>query len=603
MITPMQKISIMCLDHDRELTLKKLRELGVLHVTPVSEQAGTTAPEAQKRLDDAKTALGVLNYEKQHFHEKDCAACVPENIEQAISMLCELRERYRQHQEEKNVLKQAIHAITPYGQFSPELISSLKQKGIFVKLYHTRNLQELDIDDKINIHLLSQDRTDTYFAAIAESDFTIDTTEFIVHDKSLDDLQAKLQEINNELTDIERCAFCLEPLKPQIENAITEREDAVTYAKVHDSLGNHGKISYLQGFCPDDAVSKISDAAKTYGWGILTSEPDDKDNVPTLLKLPRWVTPIKAVLDMLNLLPGYHEADISAVFLIFFSIFFAILIGDAGYGILFLLITLYARKKAPKAPAYPFVLFGLLSVCTILWGAITGNYFGIKPDALPHLLHIPMSNWLTGPDAQNNVMNICFLIGAIHLTIAHVWNIIVLAPNPKAIAQLGWIGLAWSMYFTAINMVLQTPLPPFFMPMIISSTILILLFMTSPKDMKKDWIHHAMFPLSMVNCFVDIVSYIRLFAVGLASLSVAQSFNDMAMQFDWSRIWTLPIMAGILLLGHGLNIALCALGILVHGVRLNTLEFSMHKGLEWKGIPYQPFTRKSQKTTEQQSAG
>jgi V/A-type H+-transporting ATPase subunit I len=121
--------------------------------------------------------------------------------------------------------------------------------------------------------------------------------------------------------------------------------------------------------------------------------------------------------------------------------------------------------------------------------------------------------------------------------------------------------------------------------------------------MKKDWIHHAMFPLSMVNCFVDIVSYIRLFAVGLASLSVAQSFNDMAMQFDWSRIWTLPIMAGILLLGHGLNIALCALGILVHGVRLNTLEFSMHKGLEWKGIPYQPFTRKSQKTTEQQSAG
>jgi V/A-type H+-transporting ATPase subunit I len=103
-----------------------------------------------------------------------------------------------------------------------------------------------------------------------------------------------------------------------------------------------------------------------------------------------------------------------------------------------------------------------------------------------------------------------------------------------------------------------------------------------------------MFPLSIVNCFVDIVSYIRLFAVGLASLSVAQSFNDMAMQLGWKHIWTIPFMAMILLAGHALNIILCALGILVHGVRLNTLEFSLHKNLEWKGIPYQPFARKQQ---------
>jgi V/A-type H+-transporting ATPase subunit I len=195
-------------------------------------------------------------------------------------------------------------------------------------------------------------------------------------------------------------------------------------------------------------------------------------------------------------------------------------------------------------------------------------------------------------------MFLCFTIGAVHLTIAHIWNIIVLAPDKKAIAQLGWIGLVWSMYFTALNMVLQTELPPFFKPLIITSVVLILLFMTSPKDMKTEWIHHAMFPLSMVNCFVDIVSYIRLFAVGLASLSVAMSFNDMALQFEWSKVWTIPIIAAILLLGHSLNIILCALGILVHGVRLNTLEFSMHKGLEWKGLPYQPFARKTEVTED-----
>ena len=113
--------------------------------------------------------------------------------------------------------------------------------------------------------------------------------------------------------------------------------------------------------------------------------------------------------------------------------------------------------------------------------------------------------------------------------------------------------------------------------------------MTSPKDMKKEWIQHAMFPLSVVNCFVDIVSYIRLFAVGMASLAVAQSFNGMAADIGLDKLWTVPLFALILLLGHGLNIILCALGILVHGVRLNTLEFSLHKNIEWKGIPYRPF--------------
>jgi V/A-type H+-transporting ATPase subunit I len=327
---------------------------------------------------------------------------------------------------------------------------------------------------------------------------------------------------------------------------------------------------------------------------ILNEEPEAEDNVPTLLKLPRSVTPIKAVLDMLCILPGYRETDISSVFLIFFSIFFAILIGDAGYGILFLAVTLFARSKMKKAPAYPFVLFGILSISTILWGVATGNYFGIQPDALPGFLKGIQLDWLTGKTAQDNTMKLCFLIGAVHLTIAHIWNIIAIAPDKKALAQLGWIGLVWSMYLTALNMVLEQPYPSFFAALFISSLILIMLFMTSPKEMKTEWIHHAMFPLSVVNCFVDIVSYIRLFAVGLASLSVAQSFNGMAMQLGWKHIWTIPFMALILLLGHALNITLCALGILVHGVRLNTLEFSLHKDLEWKGIAYTPFARKQQ---------
>jgi V/A-type H+-transporting ATPase subunit I len=98
-----------------------------------------------------------------------------------------------------------------------------------------------------------------------------------------------------------------------------------------------------------------------------------------------------------------------------------------------------------------------------------------------------------------------------------------------------------------------------------------------------------MLPLSIVSAFVDVVSYVRLFAVGMAALAVAQSFNGMAHAVGLNRVWALPLSAAILLIGHGLNIALSALGVLVHGVRLNTLEFSLHKNMQWSGAPYAPF--------------
>jgi V/A-type H+-transporting ATPase subunit I len=578
MITPMQKLSILCQASDTNASLEALRELGVLHVTPSTAPTGATHDDAQRKLEAAKTALTALA--AHEVTSTGVGDTVSEDADALISTICELRQDLKHQEEQLTAFQHLHHSLLPYGEFKPESIAALAERGIVVKLYHARNMDTLEVPESAQLHILSNDKTGVHFAIISQSDFTVNASELHIPTRSLLTVEADITTIQLKIDEANERLKSLASSRDQVEQELHNREEATRYAYVHDTLGQHGAISLLSGFCPADAVDAVRAAAGTQGWGLLIEEPTEDDVVPTLLKLPRWVTPIKAVLKMLAIVPGYHESDISGVFLIFFSIFFAILIGDAGYGVLFLLATLWARKKAPKAPAYPFVLFGILSTCTIIWGAVTGNYFGIQTDALPGLLQGFQISWLTGPDpeiARNHVMKLCFLIGAVHLTIAHIWNIIELAPSPKAIAQLGWIGLVWSMYFTALNMVLQLAIPAFFLPLILGSIALILLFMTSPKAMKTEWIHHAMFPLSVVNCFVDIVSYIRLFAVGLASLSVAQSFNGIAMDLGWSRIWTIPLMALILLAGHGLNIILCALGILVHGVRLNTLEFSLHK--------------------------
>ena len=98
-----------------------------------------------------------------------------------------------------------------------------------------------------------------------------------------------------------------------------------------------------------------------------------------------------------------------------------------------------------------------------------------------------------------------------------------------------------------------------------------------------------MLPLNIISCMGDIISYIRLFAVGLVSVKVAENFNLIAVDLEMSLIFKIPIMVIILLLGHGVNFIMGALSVLVHAVRLNTLEFSSAKGVSWSGIPYKPY--------------
>ncbi len=587
MITPMKKVSIVCLQADKEQSLERLRALGVLHVMPGPETGGGTVEAAADAVKTARIALETLHaFETPFHHAVDHRT---DDVDALIEHVAAQHARRTHGEEQLATLRSTRHAQAPFGDFSPDAVAGLAHRGITVKLFHTRDPKLLEVPEGVQIHVLSSDKKGAHIAAVGKDDFSLNAVPFHLPARSLSAMDADIERQTAEIDAINHDLHALTPCKPLVEAELHSRTEAEQFARVHDGMGRHGRVAYLSGFAPADSVPSIRHAAAEAGWALKIDDPSATDTVPTLLKMPAWVRPIKAVMQMLAILPGYRESDISGLFLIFFSIFFAILIGDAGYGALFLLATLLARWKKPKAPAYPFVLFGILSVGTILWGALTGNYFGIESKVLPGVLLRVKVEWLTGEHARHNIITLCFLIGSVHLTIAHVWNAIALAPAAKALAQLGWIGLVWSMYLTAQNMVLGNPYPLFFLPMFVISLVLILLFMTSPKDLKKDWIQHAMFPLSVVNCFVDVVSYIRLFAVGMASLAVAQSFNSMAAGIGLERIWTVPLVALILLLGHGLNIILCALGILVHGVRLNTLEFSLHKNIEWKGVPYRPF--------------
>ena len=152
------------------------------------------------------------------------------------------------------------------------------------------------------------------------------------------------------------------------------------------------------------------------------------------------------------------------------------------------------------------------------------------------------------------------------------------------------------MFFTARSVVLNLPAPQIMDWVFVASVVLIVLFMTPRKNLKEDWFNHVMLPLNLVGSFVDVISYIRLYAVGVAGFAIASAFNTMLTPLFDS--WLTGLLAALLLfLAHTVNIILAVMGVMVHGIRLNTLEFASHLGLQWSGIPYQPWQRKSRTAT------
>jgi len=271
---------------------------------------------------------------------------------------------------------------------------------------------------------------------------------------------------------------------------------------------------------------------------------------------------------------------------VFFSLFVGILIGDAGYGALILLglgaFHLKSKKAGRLTPALKIRLrLGyLLCGCVVAWGVLSGTYFGqgwlggaVKP----------LAPWVAN---ERNFQLLCFLIGAVHLTIAHVWRALQRLPSLTAAAEAGWALMVWAMFFIARTLILDYPLPSA-VKALAGLGFLLILFFTKPQKnpVKAALAGLGNLALNIVNSFTDVVSYIRLYAVGLATVAVADAANAM------------PNIIGTAGL-HAVNLILAMLALMVHGVRLNTLEFSGHLGLEWAGFAYEPF----QKITRNESA-
>lgn len=583
----MKKVAVICLAEHREETIHALQNLGIVHVLPSRPPESDELAERTRQTEEAarvRTLLAALPPARHRGEDMGGMEAVA-SVAELEGQRQRLAETIARHETE-------VRQLLPWGNFSHAAIESCRAAGLQVCLCQALRGQLPALPAGAVLRVISEQDGIVSFAVVAPAGETLalPETQLPADGLSLAAAQGRLAAARGELARLEQRLQELAAWLPAVDRHCATLEQQLEASRAQAGMGDRAMLAYLEGYLPARQVPALENAARKNGWALRCTDPEADDPlVPTLITVPRWVEPIRVVFHALGIVPGYREIDISAWFLLFFSLFFALLIGDAAYGVLILGGALLLRRRFPHAPPQPFWLFGILGATTLVWGVLTGSYFGIQLDDLPAPLR-----GLAVPALmqEQTVQRLCFLLGAIHLTVAHLWNALIKGRHPRALGELAWVGVLWGNYLLACHLVLSAPLPGVTVWLYGTGVAGIVMF-SDPR--RNPFITAGLglqaLVLGLVNSFVDVVSYVRLFAVGVAGLAVEQSFLAIARGLEVAP-WLATLEATlILLVGHSLNMVLGALGVLVHGVRLNILEFSGHLGLQWSGIPYRPLRK------------
>jgi V/A-type H+-transporting ATPase subunit I len=465
---------------------------------------------------------------------------------------------------------------------------------------------------------------------------------FVLPDHSLSAIDDLVEATSNRVGEIDAIFVNLAQHKAIIEaqnNDLLEKieyETAKAGMETLDPASVESSIAWLGGYVPSEKIDALKKVAEENVWTLVWDDPAPTDQPPTLLKNNAVVRIIQPLFSVLGTVPGYREYDISLSYMFFMCFFFAMIFGDAGYGaflfVVGLVIGLLMKKKNGTFPDATKLVM-LFSVFAIIWGSMIGSWFGIPVQSLPLALQAlilpPFNN--TGVPAgfppvlrgifklpetvpvnelktQWSIQFLCFTIGMFQLVWGRLKNTFNRLPHLAAVAELGWLVVVIGMYFLVLSILLKIPLPTFPVYFIVAGLAANLIFAEQKggnffKNIGKSLGNFFQIFLKVVGCFADIISYIRLFAVGMAGAMIAQTFNGMAIPADglgdFGLGFVLRLIPAVLILavGHALNLLMNTLSLIIHGVRLNLLEYAgNHLGMDWSGYAYKPFASRQKNT-------
>ncbi len=604
MITKMKKLLLFMAHpaNDMQDDLTVLGQLGLMHVSPFQPAKDESIERVLNRIGQLEKAISILDDCDEANATSSVKADDYTNQERGeIALLEKVLETNRANKElQKEIaeLSKAKQWYDSWGNISLDDIKIINSKGVYLKLYEVAEKDLKTIRTQENVQVVGQSNGVAQVVLVSQDEEAVLNYHPIeLPGISQVEVEQTLNEKVAELSSGKQLLLQLSTQKDLLEDALDERNRRLTVRTVqYGGIAFHDKVRCWEGYVPESKVSHVTEAADQNGWGYVVSDPrpDEYDFVPTLLHNPKWTDKIKPVMNFMGLVPGYDEIDVSKIFLVFFTFFTGILVGDAGYGLIFFVLTLLTHWKTGFVKKIEFGLFYTLSVSVMLWGVLTGTYFGAETIAnIPFLKQLQVSQLASFGGDNLRIQQFMFLIGAVHLTIGHIQKGIKYINSVLVIAQVGWVAIVWGLYFLVNKMVLGISAPEFMPWLFIGGGALVALFSSPSQPIVKGILSSlGNLPLNVINGFSDVISYIRLYAVGLSTVLMASSFNDMAIGEGITTIASGVGAVLVLILGHALNMTLAAMAVLVHGVRLNMLEYAGHASVEFSGSEYNPFKLK-----------
>ncbi len=606
MIEKMKSICVVAQESRKEELLSSLRDLEIVHIS----EKKTADPVFLERFSTlSKLLLELKNYITQENNEP--IALDEDEFETMYQNTILALEKKEVLASKRTELLLESEKLKPWGDFDSSAIQQLSPKVEF-HFYRLdkKAYKALAMDETIRfVRLSSVEKMETV-AVLGKLNESYNAIEFVIPEKGPLQLQRELEQCETELAECEAILTQSAKHLHSYSAQLLKTQNDVEYSSASETLNAENTLVWLSGYIPATEEKAFSAIAKEKNWAWTVSDiQEDDENVPTKIRYGKLTGLIKPVFDILGVVPGYREYDISFWFLAFFALFFAMIIGDAGYGALFLTGTVILHVKAKKTTNITLLLY-VLSATTIVWGALTGTWFGLegamkipllKSLVLPAIANYPQYFFVSSSEVQNNVMKFCFSIGLIQLALACIMNIRRKATekNLSWVADVGWLVAISALYFVVLNLVIGESINfGIVATFVVVGFLLVVLFggmesgKTFSQGLKAGLGNAFTVFLNTISAFGNVMSYIRLFAVGMASLAIAQSFNDMAAGFDGVLV---VIGAVIMVVGHLLNIVMGFLSVVVHGVRLNLLEFSGQLGMEWSGVAYEPFKKLTNK--------
>ena len=605
MIEKMKMLHIVASASGKEEMLKDLREMGLLHLAE-KQSASRELNEEFQTLSKASNAL--KEYADPKAKEKRAEVLSDSEFEKMYRGVLDAMEK-------KESLNQAIGAanteldrISAWGDFSPEDVKALKNEGFDLHFYRmgSKEFQDAVNDENIRlIRLAPVDKMDTV-AVFGTLPPEIPATEFMLPEHSASELKEQIENSKKGIAECEETLKAASIYEASFDDQMVKLQNRMNFSAAGNTAQSDEDFVWISGYIPEADMDKFKAAAaeKSIAWAVEDVSEED-EHIPTKVKYNKVSGLIKPVFDILGILPGYREQDISLWFFLFFTLFFAMIIGDGGYGVLILLGTIALHVKQKKITNVTFLLY-VLSIATVIWGALTGTWFGmesamkvpfLKALVFPSIATYPEYFGLTANASQNAIMKFSFSIGAVQMALGSILAIKKKLPAKDLswVADAGWTIAVIAMYLLALNLVIHEDidLKPVFTLIGVAFVLVVLFGGMSPDKSFGEGLKAGLGGaftqfLNTISCFGNVMSYIRLFAVGMAGVAISQSFNGIAAGMHGPMM---IVGVVVVLVGHALNIVMCFLSVVVHGVRLNVLECSGQAGLEWTGIPYEPFKK------------